>query len=417
MKRFPLNIIFISLIIVCIFFSCKKEDTSIVELKNIIIKNPPTKIKYYENDTLDISGLVISIEKDNGVIEDISFENFPDNGITCIPTNGSILNTGFENITIEHESSGVFVKQALIIYGLIPINISIKSAPTKLEYYEGDTLDLSGLEVTLSMNNGVIKDVKLVDFAINELYCVPSNGSIISEPISITISKDNEYKTIFINQNLVFKMQDIDKNDYPIVKIGNQIWMAENLRTTHYADGTEIILVENNEAWNSLLYTDKAYCYFDNSLNNLDTYGALYNWAAAMNGAVSSNNNPSEVQGVCPDGWHLPSDQEWTELIDFIGNEGHSGVEGRILKATTGWYDGNGDENGTDNYGFAALPGGWREADGIYNYLETNGSYWTSTEFDEFEAKKFGMHYYTNDVYRNGGYDKKIGNHVRCIKN
>ena len=78
--------------------------------------------------------------------------------------------------------------------------------------------------------------------------------------------------------------------------------MAENLKTTHFSDGTEITLIENNVAWDNLDFSDKAYCYYDDSIIHANTYGALYNWAAAMNGAESSELTPSHVQGVCPAG-------------------------------------------------------------------------------------------------------------------
>ena len=102
-----------------------------------------------------------------------------------------------------------------------------------------------------------------------------------------------------------------DGKVYNIVKIGNQWWMAENLNAIKYSDGTAIPLVEDTAAWNNLTEIDKAYCYYDNDVSNGDIYGALYTWVAAMNGAVSSDANPSGVQGICPAGWHMPSDEEW----------------------------------------------------------------------------------------------------------
>ena len=100
---------------------------------------------------------------------------------------------------------------------------------------------------------------------------------------------------------------DIDGNVYKTVKLGNQVWMAENLRTTRYADGRKIPL-GTTESF------DVAYRYYpdDNSANVAD-YGYLYNWPAVMNGSASSSANPSGVQGICPDGWHVPSNAEWTE--------------------------------------------------------------------------------------------------------
>jgi len=143
-------------------------------------------------------------------------------------------------------------------------------------------------------------------------------------------------------------VSDYDGNIYDVILIGNQIWMGENLKTTHYSDGTAITNVTDNTGW---ITAGAAYCWYE---NNYDTYGsvygALYNWKA-VDPASNGNKN------LCPIGWHVPTDTEWTTLTTFITNDGHSGTEGTALKSTTGWSSGG---NGTDNYGFAALPGGFR---------------------------------------------------------
>ena len=160
---------------------------------------------------------------------------------------------------------------------------------------------------------------------------------------------------------------DIDGNVYATIQIGDQNWMKENLKTTRYADGTAIPLVTGNTQWNELGYTDKAYCWYDNSTTNRDIYGALYTWSAATNG-LTSDLNPSGIQGACPYGWHLPSDAEWKQLENFLGmdmseldmKDAYRGTnEGGKLKeaGTTHWDSGN---NGTNESGFTALPGGYR---------------------------------------------------------
>ncbi len=220
---------------------------------------------------------------------------------------------------------------------------------------------------------------------------------------------------------------DFDGNNYKTVAIGDQTWMAENLKSSHFSDGTEITQVQSNSDWNNLSFTDKAYCYYDNSASNGSTFGALYTWAAAMNGAESSELNPSNVQGACPCGWHLPSDEEWIELEMYLGMSyeeayalGWRGTdEGDKLKTTVGWYNSG---NGTNSSGFSALPGGSRK-NGLFDGLTKTTIFWSSTEYFNITHLAFNRslsylysqigwfsaaHYY--------GYPKNYGLSVRCLK-
>ena len=133
-------------------------------------------------------------------------------------------------------------------------------------------------------------------------------------------------------------------NTYGVVEIGDQCWFAENLRTTVYADGSAIPEVTDNTAWSGL--STGARCDYDNDASNVATYGRMYNWYAA-----------SDAAELCPTGWHVPTDEEWTALETYVGANGHSGAEGAALKSTSGW---NNSGNGTDDFGFSALPGGYR---------------------------------------------------------
>jgi uncharacterized protein (TIGR02145 family) len=206
---------------------------------------------------------------------------------------------------------------------------------------------------------------------------------------------------------------DIEGNHYPTVIIGNQEWMAKNLRTTHYADGTPIPGVSDNFAWDTLDKNDKAYCwYYNDSTSNAVAYGALYTWSAAMNGAASSNDNPSGVQGVCPDGWHLPGDDEWAELVNYVSNDGHSGSEAIALKSTSGWHD---DGNGTDDYGFNALPGGRRYNEGDFSDFGCDNTWWSATEDSLTTAFGRVMYYSYNTVGQYKG-SKDCGFSVRCLR-
>lgn len=210
----------------------------------------------------------------------------------------------------------------------------------------------------------------------------------------------------------VSSVSDIDGNVYNTVAIGNQCWMKENLKTTKYANGTAIPLVNNVSTWDALTETSKAYCWYNDDIANKATYGALYTWAAAMNGAASTTNNPSGIQGVCPMGWHLPSDAEWTQLTTYLGGESVTG--GKLKETgTTYWRDPN--NGATNETGFTALPGGYRYNNGTSNHMNMYGRWWSVTEYDASSSMYRGMYHFTIDVYRQY-YNKANGLSVRCLR-
>lgn len=152
-------------------------------------------------------------------------------------------------------------------------------------------------------------------------------------------------ETVEVDPDLDVKVvRDIDGNEYAIVRIGTQQWTGANLRTTHYNDGTPITLLEDQEAWAQCENSEEAaYCLYDNDATNSELYGMLYNWHAANTGKL------------CPEGWHIPSVEEWKTLSDYLGSNA-----GAMLKSTSGWSDTWGESKpeyqGTDDYGFTALP-------------------------------------------------------------
>ena len=162
-----------------------------------------------------------------------------------------------------------------------------------------------------------------------------------------------------------------DGYSYAAVFIGDQCWFAENLRTTVYADGSSIPEVTGNSAWGGL--STGARCDYANNAANVGTYGRLYNWYAVDN-----------ASGLCPSGWHVPTDGEWMVLEMELGmseseanSTGWRGTdEGTQLKSTAGW---NADGNGTDDFGFSALPGGGRLSGGDFDYAGNFGYWWSSS--------------------------------------
>ncbi len=189
-----------------------------------------------------------------------------------------------------------------------------------------------------------------------------------------------------------------DGTVYKTVTIGNQVWMAENLRylptVNHVADGSE-------DAAGSYYYV---YGYDGTDVNaakatsNYATYGVLYNWTAAVNS--------------CPAGWHLPSDAEWTELTDYLG--GRSVAGGKLKETgTTHWLSPN--TGATNETGFTALPGGGRYDDGTFLYIGYYGGWWSATDYDATEEWYRAMNYDDGFVNRDAN-GKEVGFSVRCVR-
>ncbi len=225
----------------------------------------------------------------------------------------------------------------------------------------------------------------------------------------ISCSKDDseEIDRDFIIGNVT----DIDGNIYETIVIGDQTWMAENLKVTHYADGTSIPLVEENSAWASLGENndDKGYCYYDNDQSEYSDYGALYTYAAAINGIPYEEENS---QGVCPDGWHVPNKEEWLELVNYVGTVEDAGM---YLKesGTSHWIRTIKDVK--NEYYFNALPGGNRYLyDGVFDRIGSTGYWWSSTQNTEADAIGFSFGNSTIGAYYSR-YGKSYGFSVRCL--
>ncbi len=185
------------------------------------------------------------------------------------------------------------------------------------------------------------------------------------------------------------------------VKIGNQEWSAENLNVEHYRNGDVIPHVHDAEEWKSL--TSGAWCYYENETSNGTIYGKLYNWYAV--------NDP---RGLAPDGWHIPSDVEWTALTDFLGGKVAAGGK---LKAETLWQEPN--SGATNESGFTALPAGIRRGllseNSDFNNIGEGCGFWSSTEADTLNAWYRYLYSIYSDFERAND-DMNYGLSVRCIK-
>lgn len=226
---------------------------------------------------------------------------------------------------------------------------------------------------------------------------------------------------------------DFDGNQYDAVVIGNQVWMAENLITTHYANGEEIPLTEGYAL--SFFTSTEPYRYVpDAGTADVEVYGYLYNWCAVMHGELSSDANPSGVQGICPDGWHVPSDAEWNEFADTVSShpEYVAGDDIRYIDkaiaSTTCWHSstypysiGNNQSlNNATHFGLlpaGAAYGGSSGGEGLGYFVHV----WSCTEYKD-NPEQAWFRYMNNQSSRafhahtNAHGTKAKGYSVRCLR-
>jgi uncharacterized protein (TIGR02145 family) len=211
------------------------------------------------------------------------------------------------------------------------------------------------------------------------------------------------------------RVKDIDGNVYRTVKIGNQIWIAENLKTIHYSDGRYIHNVADSADWNSL--NTGAYCFYANdSISNRDINGALYNWYAV------------QVGKLCPAGWHVPSHKEWDDYANYLKNNGFGYLEnrdeiGKSIATKINWVYWQkpgtpGNNQGINNSsGFSACPSGYRYNYGKFNDMNLYGTWWSSTEseYSKLNAWSRGVYYKEGTINRSTN-NKNCGFSIRCLK-
>lgn len=170
-------------------------------------------------------------------------------------------------------------------------------------------------------------------------------------------------------------LKDSDGNEYATVTIGQQTWMAENLRTAYFGNGDRIPQVTNREAWYEAGYNEQAaWAYYDFNPENGIRYGKLYNWYAVV-----------DPRGLAPEGWEVPDIDQWRTLIDELGGEPWSYVR---LKSEEGWIN---DRNGTNSSGFGALPSGTINPFGASTELGESTYWWSASEFNQLNGYRFRL--------------------------
>ena len=221
-------------------------------------------------------------------------------------------------------------------------------------------------------------------------YATNSEGTTYGNEISFTTLG------ILFNPNKTYgTVTDIDGNVYKTIQIGTQTWMAENLKTTKYNDGSTIRL--QKERWETAL---NAYCWYDNDMSNKADYGALYNWNAT--GTIT------QKFALCPAGWHVPTNNELTTLITYVNSS-----MSRLIEGGSYWSNSSLDNSS----GFTAIPSGWRNSEfGFFQYIKLYGRWWSSTTYEKNFTKAYYMQIDNLGVTIDFS-SKQDGYCIRCLKN
>lgn len=239
-------------------------------------------------------------------------------------------------------------------------------------------------------------------------YSTPGTYTIILEVKDTEGLTNTDLKDVTVNIQYSGTVTDVEGNAYNTIQIGNQLWIADNFRTTKYRNGDAIRDTAGFTTWE--LFDEGAYLSYNNDDNLVSSYGRLYNWFAV-----------NDKRGLAPDGWHIPSDNEWKELeeylgmskeeIDLVGSRDNNEV-GIKLKSNSGWHE---NKNGTNESGFTALPSGFCGNYGDFDGDGFDAIFWSSTLSDDGIPWRRGLGYLALGMarYTNG---KNYGFSVRCIK-
>ncbi|HAQ18209.1 MAG TPA: hypothetical protein DCR40_03130 [Prolixibacteraceae bacterium] len=403
-----------------------KESGTIID--SILVTNQRTnqKVKLLGNETLTLTKVtgvnLLPVHNENRLLfpnpcngnAELSFATSSNQQVEVRMYNiyGQLLNTESQFLTSgEHRFNITF--PAVGIY-----HVSTQKEDGSLSFkaiclqINGSDIDIQyiGTEINFSVKNATVG--KTMSYAQGDiLNCSAFSGK------NNTIIADSPTATKVYSVEF-YECKDSENNNYPIVKVGTQWWMAKNLQSTKYNNGTSIPHVTDTTVWEHL--KTPGYCWHDNNQATYgNTYGALYNWYTVNTGKL------------CPVGWHVPSDAEWTTLKKYLINNGYGyGGSGddiaKSMAATTNWYSTTftgcpGNEPASNNStGFSGLPGGIREYNGDFYITGDAGFWWSSTEVPSFSAWYFVLgraesHFLGGEEDYCYAY-KEFGFSVRCVR-
>lgn len=392
-----------------------------IATNSITIKTPPTKTIYFNDDTLNLSGLVVTLAKNNGDSWDVEFADFANMGIQSFPKNGTKLENAHTEVSIVYGYTDIQTSFQIDLVEVAVNAITVKDLPTINIFNPGDVLDLSGLVITLISDGGWSKDIAFADFLTNNITCSPNQGiklDLTTKIVTITYTKTGVSCTLNLAAGAGIK--DIEGNRYPIVKMGYQTWMASNLRTTKYNDGSPILTTTSTTTDIQSIVTPKFQWAVEDKENQLDLYGRLYTWSAA-----------TDVRKICPAGWHVPTELEWRTLGNHLISNGfnYDGTKSgnkyaKSIGSNFGWMEcdtegavGNSDYPEKINAsGFNAFPSGKRWATGSFFSVGNSANWWSSTESKNDDVWIFTIWERSCEMTSNNMGSKKEAMSIRCVK-
>jgi uncharacterized protein (TIGR02145 family) len=253
--------------------------------------------------------------------------------------------------------------------------------------------------MTTAQRNAIASPAEGLMIYNTDLKCVQYNKGTSANPNWICSDGTNESNPPFICGTST--ITDIDNNTYNTVLIGTQCWTVQNLKTTKYADNSIITNITTpNNTWESATYG--AWSHYDNSSSNNATYGKLYNWYAV-----------EDSRNICPVGWHVPSNSEWTTLTNYLGG---IAVAGGKMKTTGTSHWNNPNTGATNSSGFTGYPGGYRASDGNFGTMRQHGYWWSATGSSATQAYFWRLDDDKPDILNGTNLPKTFGISVRCIK-
>ncbi|MCF7808219.1 MAG: Ig-like domain-containing protein [Candidatus Marinimicrobia bacterium] len=402
-------------VLLLVVFSCEEDPASSKIGPLYVIEVTPAAVNMEIDSTQQFTAL--GRDADMNVIEDLSFtwtSRYPEVGTVDQTGLFTAISSGTTFLTAK---SGTVESAQVMVTVYDPV-FSIVIQQDSLTVYVDATVqftavgkdmngnDMTGLSFTWETGNTAIATIDKAGVATG---ITPGNTTVTAKLRAV----ESLSAVVIVREKNTGTLTDIDGNIYQTKKIGDQWWLAENLKVTHYRNGDAIPEVTDNTEWTNL--TTGAYCEYDNNPASVDTYGRLYNWYAA-----------TDSRNIAPEGWHVPTDDEWKALEMTLGmsqseadDSGWRGTDqGSQLAGNADlWTDGNLENNAAfGSSGFAAFPGGCRLSS--YGYFGSMGGgayFWSSTEYGSNGAWYRVLLYGYADVDRNY-YGKQVGFSVRLVR-